>query len=276
MDETQKDILLFDRYYTENETVRQTYDLAVPAGAKGKTGLVLCVHGGGWIEGDKAPYRPAIVEACEKYNLAAAALNYRYVSKDVGFDEQLDDISAALAAIKKTGQAVDVDFDRVLLTGISAGGHLSLLYAYTRKQSAPVRPVCVTELCGPADLADGFYVDETPDLPRIVDGGYFRMVLGFGVKQTIAPDGLEDARAALAKYSPVNYVTGAVPTFFGHGDRDAVVPFRGAKALEASLEAAGAEHEFVPFPGAGHECDHPAAMKRMMELFFRAAETYLR
>ena len=271
------DKVFLNRFYTAAENERQTYDLVIPAGASGSAGLVLCIHGGGWIEGSKDSYTASLKQLSAERGVAAAAINYRYVSETVCFSDILDDITAALAAIRAEGEKVGVLFDRALLTGVSAGGHLSLLYAYTKKETAPIRPVCVVELCGPADLEDEFYYFEGNGIARAVGIEYLRRIIGFGAGQDVSPESFEAARPALRRYSPVNHIDeNTVPTVFGHGEQDDVVPYRNALALEQKLKACGVEHTFVSFPASGHACEDRASMHKIMALFFRYAETYLR
>ena len=268
---------LSDRYYTPARSKRQTYDLVIPGDASGGTGLVLCIHGGGWVEGDKSAYTGSLARLSEEKGCAAACMNYRYVSETVGFDDVLDDVSSALAAIKEAGAACGADFDRVLLTGISAGGHISLLYAYTRKNAAPITPVCVVELCGPTDLTDGFYYSDENSVNRAVGPAYFRNIISNGVRFAVDPDDPGAAAPPLRRYSPLSYVTAdTAPTVFGHGERDTIVPYRNAVGLDAALTANGVEHTFVSFPDSGHGCEDRASMKKMMDLFFGCIDRYLK
>lgn len=267
----------FDSYYTPARSKRQTYDLVIPKSASGSTGLVLCIHGGGWVEGNKDEYTGSLMRLSEEKGCAAACMNYRYVSETVGFDDILDDVSSALAAIKKAGAAYGVAFNRVLLTGISAGGHISLLYAYTRNAAAPIKPVCVVELCGPTNFEDGFYYSDENSVNRAVGPAYFRNIISNGVKHAVDPDDLGSAASALRRYSPVNYVKAdTVPTVFGHGAQDTIVPYRNALDLEAALTANGVEHSFVSFPDSGHGCENKESMKKLMRLFFGCVDRYLK
>ncbi|MBQ6023714.1 MAG: alpha/beta hydrolase [Clostridia bacterium] len=274
--QTTHPILLLNRPYAAEANERQTFDLAIPAGASGSAGLVLCIHGGGWVEGSKDPYAEDLRRMSAERGVAAAAVNYRYLSETVGFDGILDDITAALAAIRAEGINRGVVFDRALLTGVSAGGHLSLLYAYTKRDTAPIKPVCVAELCGPADLEDRFYYFEGEGAAQGITS-WICNIIGLGVGQTVSPDTLDAARGALRRYSPINYVDEkSVPTVFGHGERDDIVPLRNAIDLDRKLAACGVEHTFVSFPNSGHGCEDKNSMHKFMELFFACAERYLK
>ncbi len=269
--------IFLDRPYAGSRDVRQTFDLVFPKNASGSTGLILCIHGGGWVEGSKDEYTKTIMQVSEERGFAAACMNYRYVSETVGFDDVLDDVSSALAAIRETGEAYGVDFDRVLLTGISAGGHISLLYACTRQDTAPVKPVCVVELCGPTDFENGFYYSDENSVNHAVGPEYFRNIISNGVRYDIDPDDLDAARPALRQYSPINFIDeNTVPIVFGHGEQDTIVPYGNAADLDARLTACGVEHTFVSFPNSGHGCEDKESMSRIMTLFFGCADKYLR
>ncbi len=73
--------IFLDEYYTEAKTERQTYDLVFPKSASGELGLVLCIHGGGWVEGSKTAYTETLMQFVEERGYAAACMNYRYVSE---------------------------------------------------------------------------------------------------------------------------------------------------------------------------------------------------
>lgn len=267
----------FDEYYTVSRTERQVYDLVFPGDASGSRGLVLCIHGGGWVEGCKVQYSRVLRQFCDDTGIAAACINYRYLSEDVNFGDELDDIAAALAAIRDKGAEYGVCFDRVLLTGISAGGHLSLLYAYSRKDSSPVRPVCVVSLCGPSDLEDPFYFSEENLIGNNAGPEYFRKIISDGVGFDIDLKDFDAARPALKKYSAVNYVDAeTVPTVFGHGENDLVVPYGNALELDEKLTACGVEHTFISFPDSGHACEDKESMSEIMKLFFECSEKYLK
>ena len=269
--------IFLDQNYAGGKDPRQTYDLVIPKSLSGSSGLILCIHGGGWVEGSKDSYTDSLFRAADEKGFGAACVNYRYVSENVGFDDVMDDISSALRAIRERGGEFGVDFDRVLLTGISAGGHLSLLYAYTRKDAAPVRPVCVVELCGPTDLENEFYYSDESSVNRAVGAYYFRNIIGNGIRHPFTLDDLESARPALKKYSPLSHVDeNSVPTVFGHGEQDEIVPYQNAVDLDARLSECGVEHTFVSFPDSGHGCEDKASMAKIMELFFVCAEKYLR
>lgn len=269
--------IFLNENYTENKNQRQMYNLVFPKKAKGNLGLVLCIHGGGWVEGSKDSYTKELFRVSEDKGVAAACINYRYVSEKVSFDDVLDDITSALSAIKAKGTEYGVNFNKVLLTGISAGGHLSLLYAYTKKDTAPIKPVCVVELCGPTDLENPFFYSVENRVGASVGVEYFRNIISNGIGFNIDLNNYDNARNAMKKYSPINYVDeNSVPTVFGHGEADNIVPYQNALDLDAKLTEFNVEHTFISFPNSNHECEDKESMSQIMKLFFEYIDTYLK
>ena len=268
-----KNHIFLDENYAEGRLVRQRLDLVFPKNAKGSMGVVLCIHGGGWIEGKKESYTKDLFRVSEEHSVAAASMNYRFADENTGYDEMLDDISSALKYIRKKGEKYGLNFDRVLLTGISAGAHLSLLYSMTRKDTAPVKPVCVVELCGPVDLEHPFYFSED----NRCDVEFFRKIIGYGIKRKITPDNADGVRDALKKYSPINYVDEhTVPIAFGQGTVDDVVPYQNSVDLDRKLSEYNVKHTFISFPDSNHECEDEKSKKEIMHLFFEYIDTYLK
>ena len=58
---------------------RQVVDLCIPDGASGDIGMVLFIHGGAWIQGDKEGYAEVLNSGASDIGVATAALNYRYI-----------------------------------------------------------------------------------------------------------------------------------------------------------------------------------------------------
>ena len=269
--------IFLNQCYTDSKDKRQKYDLVFPKKAKGNLGLVLCIHGGGWVEGSKDEYTDSLFQVSEEKGVAAACMNYRYVSEDVSYDDVLDDISSALAAIKAKGAEYGVNFDKVLLTGISAGGHLSLLYAYTRKDAAPIKPACVVELCGPTDLENPFFYSVENRVGASVGVEYFRNIISNGIGFDIDLDNFDTARETMKKYSPINYVDeNTVPTVLGQGEIDNIVPYQNSVDLDRKLTEFNVEHTFISFPNSNHECEDKESMSKIMKLFFEYIDTYLK
>ena len=262
----------FDMSYGTHE--RQVVDLFIPEDASGDLGLVLFIHGGAWIAGDKESYVSGMEYGATELGIATASVNYRYISDDVDLLDVLDDIDDALAVIKTKGNEVGVNINKVLLTGDSAGGHLSLLYAYARKSTAPVTPVAVISNSGPTDLYDGnfYHNNALGDETVICD------LLSKACGQRFTYDTKESAMTALYSVSPIAYVSAdCVPTVINHGNADSIVPFSNAVTLDALLTQYGVEHVLNVYDGADHDLGKDdEAKKKADELLFGYIDRFLK
>ncbi len=261
-------ILLFrDEAYGEHE--KQRYDLALPRERADTHGLVLCVHGGAFIAGDKDTYAGEIVMWAGR-GFAAAAVNYHYVSDEIHLDTLNKDLALALNAIWKKAAGCGTVLDRMLLTGESAGSHLALFYAYSMAQASPIRPVGVVEYCGSTLLTDRDLLHDVPENDR---AELLKWMTGVPSR----PEDREAQRRELLRYSPLSYVeTGAVPTVICHGQRDGTVPFSNAKALFDALLERGVETVLLAMPEGGHQLEQPEIYEESRELFRLWAERFLR
>lgn len=254
----------------------QTLDLYVPKSAAGKNcGLVLFIHGGAWISGDKSSYsRDDLKNVCESMGVAAAAMNYRYISDSVSVLNIMDDIDSALKAIRIIGNEKDISINRVMLSGYSAGAHLSLLYGYSHITSAPMKIACIVSACGPTDLSDPQFYSTNSSLGSL-DFIYDLMSKACGYRFNKSTFG--KASAALAKASPLTYVTSSCPpTIITHGKNDTTVPYSNAVALDAALSAVGVKHDFISYPNSDHSlANDPDCKKATDELINNYALAYL-
>ncbi len=111
-----------------------------PAGAP----VMLYVHGGSWIFGDKSEMgRPMLHEMVSR-GWVAVSINYR-LAPSHPWPSQIEDAFLALAWIKRHIAVHGGDPDRIVVAGGSAGGHLAALLALTADTSPWRPPVAVTD-----------------------------------------------------------------------------------------------------------------------------------
>lgn len=253
---------------------RQTLDLNIPKDAEGDLGLVLFIHGGAWIAGDKGSYEKGVESTASSFGFAGASLNYRYIGDNVSLHDELDDIQAALQKIKEIGAENGVNINKVLLTGDSAGGHLSLLYAYSRADVSPITPVAVVSNSGPTDLYDdNFYHNNA-----IGDEESIANLFSYGCGQRFAYGERDEAKEALMKVSPVSYVNEkTVPTVINHGMKDSIVPYSNAQTLDKLLTQYGVTHVLNAYPNSDHDLGADEANSDIAsDLLIEYCNTYLK
>ncbi|WFE99702.1 alpha/beta hydrolase [Micromonospora sp. WMMD964] len=226
-----------------------TLDIVVPADATGPVPVLVWIHGGAWLFG--SPKHPAawLMEvdpftAAIRAGFAVASAQYR-LSGEAPFPAQLDDVRAAVRWLRRQGDTVGVDRERIGVWGESAGGHLASMVALTGDDHdhsgvraavcwyAPSNLLTMQSQAHPSGTID----HDAADSPE-------SLLIGAPLA-----DNPEVGRAA----SPITYVTDqAPPMLLIHGDQDLVVPVGQSEELAAALTAAGAEVELSVVRGADH------------------------
>ncbi|GHV72331.1 hypothetical protein FACS1894201_00900 [Bacteroidia bacterium] len=230
------------------EHTRQKMDISLPeiADEQHKVPIVLCIHGGSWTNGDKTNF-DYIIEKVHKINSAYVSVNYRLLGDSVTHKEMLDDIYSAVAFLKKNGDKYHLKTDKMFVIGSSAGGHLALLYSYTKE--SPIKVAFLSSRTGPADFLD-------PD-QQAMNGVNRREMLNklTGTNVTLAqatdpnfifPQEWYDA-------SPIYQVNSASPpTILAYGMQDELVSYSNATRMDAKLTEKGVTHKLITFPNSGH------------------------
>ncbi len=252
-----------DAAYGEDE--QQNLDLYIPKNCGETVGLVLFIHGGAWHKGDKSFYDENTLKYVNDLGYAAASINYRYVDAQTDLWDLTDDVGASLQFIKDKGTEVGITIEKALLTGISAGGHLSLLYAYACKDNAPIEPAVVYCESAPTDLTERSYFTEPND-----EGSpeFLMQLVSWCTGQQITFENYEseEAQQALLAVSPITYVDeNTVPTVIAQAINDRSVPYANAVALEEKLTAYGIRHDMVVFPTSGHLLESDPEQKQQAE-----------
>lgn len=157
--------------------------------------------------------------------------------------EIVEQVRAAAKFVKAHAAEYGVDANRLGITGISSGAHLSLMIA-----GSPDTPVNAVAAIAPGtDLVNwgkpGFLFT---DDPQIIP---FTPALGFDLK---APK--DELKALLMKISPITLVSAKYPpTLIVHGDSDKLVPLQQSEVMDQALAKAGVEHKLEVIPGGGHD-----------------------
>lgn len=243
---------IYDISYGSHE--RQNVDIFLPKNVRTESGLILYIHGGGWHSGNKSAHYDD-TRHFSSLGYICATMNYRYVAEDISVSDELDDITAALKTIKKECEKHGYNADKLILSGGSAGSHLALLYAYTRKDVSPVNPVAVCVYCPPVDCVKSDFLLGISG--EFEDWKYEIMSKCCGVKITKENFLNEPQQNALKKISPVQYITeNCVPTAVFHGKKDDLIPLDHIYDFLQKLHNAEVRNDLLLFEHCGHSLDY--------------------
>jgi acetyl esterase/lipase len=134
--------------YAEHSS-RNVMDLYVPKTGSEPFPVVMWIHGGGFMMGDKAD--PQSLDAFLEAGFAVASVNYR-LSSEAKWPAQLDDLKSALAALQSNAAKYNVNRGKVAAFGASAGGHLATWLALVSARDDTTRIQAAVDWYGPIDF----------------------------------------------------------------------------------------------------------------------------
>lgn len=222
-------------------------DLWLPSKAGKNNPLVFFCHGGGWISGFRN--QPNNVSWC-KYlaskGLAVVSIDYRYGYRNT-MEDILSDYTDALNYVKKNHKKLSIDKEKIVLMGLSAGGHLSLLYSTyhtNQKNEKGMKGIKgVVAYYSPTDLNDIFISENKSIFAR------------FATKKTLKGSPVEKEEI-YDYYSPISWISDRmVPCLIAHGKMDTTVPFKSSVKFVKALKEYKVRYTFLVHKKGGHSFD---------------------
>lgn len=234
-----------DIVYGQADQMELRLNLALPAKGSSPFPAVICIHGGGWYQGQRQDM-DAMTELLARRGYVAATVSYRLVPT-ARFPAQIEDCKAAVRWLRANAAKYRVNPDRIGAIGPSAGGHLACLLGVTDRndglegaggnpeQSSRVQ--AVVSFFGRTNFTKKTWTEE-------LEQKIFVPLIGAS---------FDDAPELYKKISPIAYVSRASPPFlFVHGSEDQLVPRRDSIDMAEKLQAAGVSAKSVIVEGEGH------------------------
>jgi len=231
---------------------RHVLDVYRPAGGCSGAPVLLQIHGGGWMLGNKHEQALPLIYHLAQRGWIVVTPNYR-LSPQARFPDHLVDCKRALAWIRREIATYGGDPGCVAVTGGSAGGHLTALVALTANDPR---------------LQPGFEDVETSVVAAVPFYGVYDFVDRNGLKgsgdamvqwleKTVMPcspttdPGLWDLASPVAQVRP-----DAPPFFVLHGTHDSLASAEEARHFAGQLHAVSKNAVvYAELPGAQHAWD---------------------
>lgn len=233
---------------------RLKLDVYMPKGDRRRRPAVLQIHGGAWVLGDKRTQGIPLLTHLADNGWVGFNVNYR-LSPGATFPDHLVDLKRALAWIREHADDYGVDPGFVVVTGGSAGGHLTALMALTQNDPA---------------YQPGFEGADTSVQAAVPFYGIYDFTNRLGTQQRefrtrllqphIMKAYFADEPERFHEASPLDRVCADAPPFLVvHGNRDTLAPLADARLFVERLaaissapvllaEISGAQHAFDVFP----------------------------
>lgn len=222
-------------------------DIFKPIAAPTPRPAVLLFHGGGWVVGDRSD-EGSLARFLASMGYTTATATYRLCTeKGPHYPIPMQDALAALKYLRSHAADYGIDPARIAVGGESAGGQLALMIGLVKDHAmfgddaypgVPTDVSAVINIYGPTDLSMLFN-----------KSGFVIQKLGLAYLGCSPRDCPEKWKAA----SPVTYARKESPPILTiQGDKDTVVPYAQAEALQTAMQAVGGRSQLVRVRGAGH------------------------
>jgi acetyl esterase/lipase len=240
--------------------------------------VVVWIHGGALVTGSRAGVPKNILDLCRDEGYALVSIDYR-LAPEVKIPELIADIDDAFRWLREDGpKLLNIDLDRMVVTGGSAGGYLTLMAGVRLK----AKPRALVAYWGYGDVDGDWLAKPSEHYRKAVplvskedalkgvgakvltgsesdfDGkarGRFYMYCrqnGLWTKEVTGFDPATE-KAKLDPYCPVRNVTPAYPpTMLVHGTEDTDVPYQLSVNMAKEFDGQKVPYEFVTVRGAGH------------------------
>ncbi|PXV68747.1 acetyl esterase/lipase [Dysgonomonas alginatilytica] len=246
--DTQYGVSMPENYTAKTDVVYKTVegwegkmDLYLPPNLGKPTPVIINIHGGGWNHGSKD--QQTGFTSFFKKGMAVANIGYRLV--DVApAPAAIEDVRSVLIYLIKNAKILNIDTDKIVIMGGSAGGHLALCGGYIadnpifdtdRGNLKNIKVAAVINKYGIADMVPFSTGDKA-------------------YKSAVRWLGDESGNIEFMKsVSPVTYINKKTPpTFIVHGDADPIVPYSQSVELYNVLKKNGVKIEFMTVKDGGH------------------------
>lgn len=237
--EAQEQIIFNVPYATADAA--QKMDVYLPTGRTSSTTKVLVVvHGGAWVVGDKTDMNPQI-DSMRKRLPGYAFFNINYRLSQAGqnlYPTPNNDLHDAITYILAKHNDYGVS-DKLAILGVSAGGQMALIEAYSNNSAGKIKAVVAG--FPPTDLTDMWNNPAgTANNTKLILQNYI------GQPQGSNP-------VVYAQASPINRVTAqSVPTQLFHGTGDTVVRYQQSILLKNKLQSMSVPVQYTEYPGLNH------------------------
>ena len=206
------------------------------------TPTLIYIHGGGWVAGTKEGSFLSILPYLE---MGWAAVNVEYrLARVSQAPAAVEDCLCALRWVIRNAKEYNFDTSKLVVTGHSAGGHLSLTTGMIPASAGLDRQCPGNEDLKVAAIINWYGITDVGDL---FEGAN---------KQSYAVTwmgSMLNRNEIATRVSPLTYVRSGLPPILTiHGDADVTVPYSHAVRLHAALEKAGVPNQLLTIPGGKH------------------------
>jgi acetyl esterase/lipase len=217
-------------------------DFYRPAQASGPLPTAIFMHGGGYRIGSRK--EASALSVMPYVQMGWNAVNVEYRASGIALaPAAVEDARCALRWLVHNAKEYNVDTERIIVTGQSAGSHLALMTGLVPESAGFDRNCPGPEPMKVAAVVSWYGVFDYTTLVDDPKRDYAISWIG----------GQPGYKDVAKRVSPMTYVRAGLPPVMAiHGDADPIVPYEQEVREIDALKKAGVVAELVTIPGGGH------------------------
>jgi acetyl esterase/lipase len=217
-------------------------DVYQPTNVSGPTPTLIYIHGGGWVGGDR---QAAFFNTMPYLEMGWAVVNVSYRLARVSLaPAAVEDCRCALRWVISKAKDYNLDVNKLVVTGNSAGGHLALTTGMLPASAGLERQCPGNEELKVAAIINWYGITDVGDL---LEGPNMKTYAVTWLSS------LANRQEIAKRVSPLEYVRPGLPPILTiHGDADPTVPYSHGTRLHEALNKAGVPNQLLTIPGGKH------------------------
>ena len=203
---------------------------------------LIFMHGGFWAAGAK---EISLMSLMPWFEMGWNVVNVEYRLARVALaPAAVEDCMCALRYIATNAKTYNIDLNRLVLSGESAGAHLSLTTGIIPESAGLDRECAGDPLPKAAAIINWYGVTDVGD---VIDGPHKANLAAQWVGS------LPNRDEIAHRVSPLTYVRAGLPPILTiHGDADPMVPYQHAVRLHEALTKVNVPNQLLTIPGGKH------------------------
>ncbi|MFK7770614.1 MAG: alpha/beta hydrolase fold domain-containing protein [Saprospiraceae bacterium] len=234
--------------YTTSRGRKKRLDLYLPDDNRKTTPLIIFFHGGGWMSGGRKIIEPGVLRQVKR-GYAVASVSYSFIPWR-RWPNQAYEIKAAVRWLRTNAEAYNLDADKFLIWGVSAGAHLVNVLGCSNSSQELEGDLEPRNILSEVQGVVSWY--GFSDFSQMGKNGFFAFLTNIATSFLVG-ERIKMNTAKTQNANPINYINHNTPPFFiMHGAKDTIVNIHQSELLHAALQQQGIQSTYTRIPNYFH------------------------
>ena len=234
--------------YTISRGKKRKLDLYLPDDNGKPTPLIIFFHGGGWMSGGRKIIEPGVLRQVKR-GYAVASISYSFIPWK-RWPTQAYEIKAAVRWLRANAENYNLDSEKILVWGVSAGAHLVNILGSSNsseKLEGNLEPQNISSKVQGVVSWYGF-----SDFSQMGKNGFIALLTNIATSMLVGENVKKNTEKTQSA-NPINYINqNTSPFFIMHGGKDTVVNIHQSELLHNALQKKGIQSTYSPIPNYYH------------------------